>query len=121
MKRKPTGYETGKKRRLVEYLRKIQHRLPVFIVIRLATDDEDAIAYYNEIESEVELNVDVLDDIASEAKEIRAAGNGWLTYTPLLHRVREAGTFLKLLDVLDERKLTPAETALATLRLFLRR
>ena len=35
--------------------------------------------------------MEVLDDIESEAKEIMAAGNGWLVYTPLLHKIREAG------------------------------
>jgi len=51
-----------------------------------------------------------LDDYASEAKEISGKGNGWLTYTSLLHRVREAGTLCKLLDNLDEPRFTPRDT-----------
>lgn len=38
-------------------------------------------------------------------------GNRWLTYNPLLHTVREGGTHVKLLDLLDERAFTGAEVA----------
>jgi len=54
----------------------------------------------------------VLDDLVGEAKEIRQKGNGWLTYSPLLHKIREGGTFTKLFDFLDERQFTPVEVAL---------
>merc|ERR1712025_1396566 len=52
--------------------------------------------------------------------EIYSQGNGWLTYSPLLHRIREGGTFVKLFDLLDERQLTPTEVSLFT-QLLLRR
>jgi len=56
--------------------------------------------------------MDVLDDMTSEALEIQRQGNGWFAYTKQMHTVREGGTFLKLLDVLDERQLTATEAAL---------
>eukprot|EP01052_Picozoa_sp_SAG31_P002151 SAG31_NODE_73_length_27793_cov_26.900520_8_plen_65_part_00 len=39
-------------------------------MVRLTTDDDSIIEYYNSIDNEVELNMEVLDDIASEAREI---------------------------------------------------
>jgi hypothetical protein len=39
------------------------------------------------------------------------AGNGWLAYSPALHLLRESGTTIGLLDLLDERKLRPGEAA----------
>lgn len=38
-------------------------------------------------------------------------GNGWLCYSPALHLLRESGTLVGLLDLLDERKLRPGEAA----------
>merc|ERR1711862_130216 len=59
---------------------------------------------------ELEFPLDILDDISSEGQEIAAEnGNGWFAYTPLLHRIREAGTLCKLFDSIDERALTPVE------------
>merc|ERR1712224_708609 len=94
--------------------------LSVFVVIRLTTDDDNVISYYNDLDEELEWPLEVLDDIESEAKEIRQRGNSWLTYSPLLHRIREGGTFVKLFDLLDERQLTPTEVSLFT-QMLLRR
>lgn len=99
-------------------LRKIVHELPVFLVIRLTTDDDNVVDFYNKIDEEVEFPLEVLDDIESEAKEARAKGNGWLTYSPVLHKIREQGTFIKLLDLLDERCLQASE-AMVLARLML--
>lgn len=78
----------------------------------MTCDEDDVIEFYNRLDNEIELNLEVLDDIEGEAKEIVSTGNGWLTYTPLIHTVREGGTFMKLFDLLDERPLTPVEIAL---------
>ena len=42
-------------------------------------------------------------------------GNGWLAYSPALHLLRESGTTIGLLDLLDERKLRPGEAAVLAL------
>ena len=93
---------------------------PLFIVIRLCTDDESVVSYYNDIDNEVELPLEVLDDMEAEAHEIRQAGNRWLTYFPFLHQIRTAGTENKLFDQLDERALTKVEISML-LQLLLRR
>eukprot|EP00929_Paragymnodinium_shiwhaense_P119070 TRINITY_DN90958_c0_g1_i2.p1 TRINITY_DN90958_c0_g1~~TRINITY_DN90958_c0_g1_i2.p1 ORF type:complete len:387 (+),score=62.22 TRINITY_DN90958_c0_g1_i2:88-1248(+) len=84
-------------------------QLRVFIVIRLATDEDRVVDFYNQLDEELELPLDILDDIAGEAKEVYAAGNGWFAYSPLVHRIREAGSVDKLFDLLDERAFLPLE------------
>jgi hypothetical protein len=79
--------------------------LPVHVIVRLCTDDERIKQYWNNIDRELELEVDILDDFAGEAEEI-AESNGWLTYGEPLHRLREWGVVLKEFDLLDEGKLS---------------
>lgn len=110
----PTGEYSGKStdyhcQRVVRALRKLTGDLPVHIVVRLTTEEDSVVEFYNKIDEEFELPLEVLDDIESEAKEIASAGNRWLAYSPLLHAIREGGTFVKLFDLLDERRLTPVE------------
>lgn len=79
--------------------------LPVWIVIKLCTDEPSVVKYWNEIESDLEEDLDVLDDLKSEAKEVYQF-NDWLTYGEPLHRLRESGTKLKHFDILDEKRLS---------------
>merc|ERR1719271_1075295 len=111
------------KRRLTDALKRLGFELSAIIgmiVIRLVTDDDDVINFYNDVDKEVELPLEVIDDLMNEAKEIRSQGNSWLAYSPLLHKIREGGNFVKLLDLLDERRLTPTEVSVFV-QLLLRR
>lgn len=90
-------------------LRRLTSTLPVFVVIRLTTDEDAVVAYYNQLDEEEELALEVIDDIEGEAREAAGHGNGWLVYSPLLHMLREGGTFVRFFDALDERRLNPAE------------
>lgn len=108
------------RRELVQILNRLGFELSVFMVIRLTTDDDSVVDYYNQVDAELELPLEVIDDMKSEAREIQSQGNSWLTYSPLLHKIREGGTFVKLLDLLDERRLTSAEVSVFV-QLLLRR
>ena len=80
-------------------------QLPVHVVLRLCTSEERIVEYWNKVDQELELNMDVLDDLFSEAKSVNEK-NSWLTYGEPLHRMREFGVSTKELDLLDESKLT---------------
>ena len=82
--------------------------MPVWIVIRLCTDDDDVVEYWNGVDEELELDMDVLDDLSGEAAQV-IGRCPWLTYGPPLHRLREWGTSAKIFDLIDERALTKSE------------
>ena len=82
--------------------------LPVWVVVRLCTDKPSIINYWNAIDSEVELDMDVLDDWRAEAGEI-VRHNRWINYGMPLHRLREFGTALKIYDLLEEKRLAATE------------
>merc|ERR1719464_1337809 len=96
----------------IQELRNFTQTFNSFVVIRLCTDDEAVVDFYNKIDEEVELPLDILDDIQGEAKEVYDSGNGWLTYSPMIHRIREGGTMNKLFDLLDERAFNIPEIAM---------
>ena len=95
------------RQRFVEALRNLEG-LPVWVVIRLCTDDEDVVSFWNDIDAILELDIDVLDDFTAEAKEIEEF-NPWINYALPLHRLREFGNHDRLYDLIDEREFTRSE------------
>lgn len=91
--------------------------LPVWIVIRLCTDEDRVVDFYNSIDAQLEVSIEVLDDYVGEAKEVYAV-NPWLNYTLPTHRMREMGIQNKLFDLLDERRFTLSEVNDFCLMLF---
>eukprot|EP00560_Eucampia_antarctica_P007854 CAMPEP_0197825544 /NCGR_PEP_ID=MMETSP1437-20131217/2598_1 /TAXON_ID=49252 ORGANISM="Eucampia antarctica, Strain CCMP1452" /NCGR_SAMPLE_ID=MMETSP1437 /ASSEMBLY_ACC=CAM_ASM_001096 /LENGTH=376 /DNA_ID=CAMNT_0043425571 /DNA_START=47 /DNA_END=1174 /DNA_ORIENTATION=+ len=95
------------KQQFTQSLRKLEG-LPVWVVIRLCTDEDDVVDFYNQLDDDLELNMDVLDDFCGEASEVYEH-NSWLNYALPLHRMREMGFHDRLFDMLDERPLTKGE------------
>ena len=85
-------------------LKQLYH-LPVRIVIRLCTDQENVVNYWNDVDANLELQLDILDDLFGENEEVRKC-NKWLNYAEPLHRCREWGSHFKEFDLLDEGKLS---------------
>jgi len=92
-------------------------QLPVTVVIRLCTDENNVIDYWNNIDAELEINMDVLDDFESEAKECYVH-NKWLTYGMPIQRIREFGVHMKEFDLLDEMKLNVDQVRMVCSKLF---
>ena len=91
----------------VSSLRRLEG-LPVWIIIRLCTDEQSVVDFYSELDKQLELSIEVLDDFSNEAAEIQQH-NPWLTYGLPIHRMRELGYHDRVFDLLDERPLTTAE------------
>jgi hypothetical protein len=74
--------------------------MPVQIIIRVSTDDNVVIEYWNNVNTSIDINVLMLDEIEHEGVQIEEV-NSWLTYGPALHRAREYGAALSFLDNVD--------------------
>ena len=83
-------------------------RLPVSVVVKLCTNEDRIVDYWNEIDSNLEVDIDVLDDTGGEAEEVYKV-NPWLNYIEPMHRIREFGMDVKELDLIDERLLSPSQ------------
>jgi hypothetical protein len=95
---------------LDEFVRALKtlQTLPVWVVIRLCTNDDTVGQYYNDLDKVLESPLEVIDDFFGEAKGIYAA-NKWLNYALPLHRCREMGYHHRIFDLLDERLLNKDE------------
>ena len=93
-----------------EFVKALQslEALPVWTVVRLCTNAEDVVDFYNSLDYVAGRSLEVLDDYFAEAKEV-FRHNKWINYALPIHRAREMGFYHPLFDALDERKLTLGE------------
>ena len=82
--------------------------LPVKLVLRLCTDKKRIVDYWNSIDKDLELSLDVLDGYYNEAKEVYK-NNSWLCYSLSIHSMREFGVSSHIFDRIDEAPLTRDE------------
>lgn len=92
------------KQEFVSALRSLEG-LPVWVVIRLCTQNDEVVDFYNNLDCQLEIELEVLDDFLNEAQEIYEH-NKWINYALPLHRAREMGFHHRMFDLLDERRLT---------------
>ena len=81
------------------------HHLPCQVTIRLCTNDANVTGYWDNVDKNLELRLDIIDDLVGEAKEVNTY-NSWLTYGEPLQRIREFGVHIKEFDLIDEKKLS---------------
>jgi hypothetical protein len=80
-----TGRVTDEcKQEFIECLGDLQ-TLPVWVVVRLCTDDAEVVEYYNSLDQTLEMPLEVIDDFLGESVEIHRV-NPWLNYALPIHR-----------------------------------
>jgi len=80
-------------------------QLPVMIVVRLCTNSEDVVAYWDRVERDLEMDLDIIDDFFGEGQGVYEH-NPWINYGEPLQRLREFGVKVKEFDMIDEKPLT---------------
>ena len=79
-------------------------KLPALVVIRLCTDSPNIVEYWNNVDQELELEMDVINDLMKDAQQVKKE-NPWLVYGEEMHRLREFGSCFKEMDLIDETQL----------------
>jgi hypothetical protein len=102
--------------RFVDALRSLES-LPLWIVIRLCTDEEHVVEFYNDLDEQLELSIEVSGGFIGEAEEVNTYNKG-LNYALPLHRMREMGFHDRVFDMLDERALSREEVRQLCVFLF---
>mmetsp|Transcript_7367 Transcript_7367/g.21770 ORF Transcript_7367/g.21770 Transcript_7367/m.21770 type:complete len:279 (-) Transcript_7367:3255-4091(-) len=99
------------KDRAISELYQAVGRFPVSLVVRLCTNDDDAVDFWNNLDDSEEFSLDVIDDMLGEANEVSGKGNSFFVYSPAIHRFREGGFNNRLFDLMDEKRFMPRQRA----------
>ncbi len=83
-------------------------QLPCNVIVRLCTSEDSVVDYWDGVDNNLELQLDIIDDPVGEAQAVHEY-NPWLNYAMPMHRMREFGTKMKELDMIDERALSAGQ------------
>merc|ERR1711907_503223 len=72
------GIPNGSRQAFAEAIRMLARDLSVHVVVRLCTNEDNVSDFYDEVDKELELSLDILDDFQGEARNIYSH-NSWLT------------------------------------------
>lgn len=75
--------------------------IPCWIVVRVCTGDDETKHYWKTLDLDFDVQVDVVGDFMSEAREVKSC-NPWINYAFPLHIAREWGFHRRILDLMDE-------------------
>ena len=90
---------------ITEIIKQIQH-YNTSITIRLCTDQRVIVDYWNNIDKDLEIRLDIIDSYPDEIEEVNVY-NKRLNYTKEFHSIREYGVLDHRLDHVDENALSP--------------
>ena len=82
--------------------------LPIRIVIRVCSEENQIIDYWHSISAQLDLDVDIISHVKTEAM-VMIENNTWLTYAEPLHCLREFGIAVPAITNLNVRQLSMHE------------
>jgi hypothetical protein len=96
----------------IESALKLFEHLPshisISVIVRLCTDSTQLVEYWDNVDNNVEVNLDVIDNIVNEGIQVHMF-NPWVAYWMELHNARMFGGLPRIFDIIDERPFTFAE------------
>lgn len=92
---------------IIDVLKRLEG-LPLQIIIRICSDESHITEYWQNINAQLDLDIDVLGQVKTEALVV-IENNNWLTYGEALHRLREFGVVVPAINNLDLRQLSKQE------------
>ena len=88
---------------IIETLKALEG-LPVQVIVRISTEEKEVVDYWQNINSELDLDIYVLEGYEWEANLV-SSKNSWLTYGEPLHQIRAFGISVPGINNLSYRQL----------------
>eukprot|EP00928_Gymnodinium_smaydae_P073964 TRINITY_DN57057_c0_g1_i1.p1 TRINITY_DN57057_c0_g1~~TRINITY_DN57057_c0_g1_i1.p1 ORF type:complete len:368 (-),score=43.13 TRINITY_DN57057_c0_g1_i1:203-1306(-) len=103
--------EPDNKNEMVQAMHSLSASHNLKMVVRLTgTEVNSALyQYYSGIDKLVGFRYEAVSDLVSEAKEIKAAGNDFFSYTVFMHFIRGRGTSIRAFERMDKKLMEPVE------------
>ena len=79
--------------------------IPLQIIIRISTEEKEITDYWQDVNSELSLDIYVLNGYEYESTRVNSKNN-WLTYGEPLHQIREFGIAVSGINTLSFRQLS---------------